>query len=147
MTPNFTGHNTYALDSKGRVTISAKYRDRVGARVFVTRGFGDTCLQVFPEERWNRLVEQVNSLSLGDERARLFRRKIMAWTSECELDRQGRIMIPENLRQFAHLDGEVIVSGVGDHLELWNPRLWQEMNEEGEEVFASVVEQLAELGI
>ncbi len=148
MTQNFTGHSTYALDNKGRLTISAKYRTRLSGRVFVARGFGgDICLQIFPEERWYRLAERVNSLPLGDPRGRLYRRKIMAWASECELDRQGRIMIPENLRQFAHLDGEVVITGVGDFLEIWNPRLWQEMNEETEGEFASIVEQLAGEGI
>jgi MraZ protein len=148
MTPNFTGHSTYSLDTKGRLTIPAKYRSRLSRTVVVARGLGDDgCLQLFPEERWNRLAEKVNSLPLGHAGARLFRRKFLAWASESDLDRQGRIMIPEMLRNYAKLDGEVVVVGVGDHLELWNPERWEEVNEAAEEVFATIVEQLAEVGI
>jgi len=122
------------------------FRSRLSPKLTVTRGV-ENCLQVFPEERWKRLTEVINAQPLGSGSARVIRRKLLASASECEMDRQGRIMIPEHLRRFAQLDGEAVVIGVGDYLEIWDPRIWMQIDEETEEEFVAIAEQLADEGI
>jgi len=146
MALNFIGQGSYSIDNKGRIIVPVKFRARLGSRAIVTRGI-ENCLQVFPEERWDSLTNRLNAQPFGSERARIFRRKFLASASECELDRQGRIMIPETLRKYAHLDGEGIIIGVGDYMEIWDPNIWKQFDESTEEEFLTIAEQLSEEGI
>ncbi len=146
MALNFIGQGSYSIDNKGRIIVPAKFRARLGPRAIVTRGI-ENCLQIFPEERWETLTMALNERPFGAEKVRIFRRKFLASASECELDRQGRIMIPETLRKYAHLDGEGIIIGVGDYLEIWAPDTWKQFDESTEEEFLAIAEQLSEEGI
>ena len=131
----FLGEFVHVLDDKGRLTIPAKFRADLETSLVVTRGI-DRCLAVFPIPEWEQLAEQVSELPLTDRQARAFRRLLFANASDVSPDKQGRILIPPRLREYAHLDGEVVVVGINTYMELWNPEAWNEEREqvEGENV-------------
>ncbi|MFO7741532.1 MAG: division/cell wall cluster transcriptional repressor MraZ [Anaerolineae bacterium] len=141
----FLGEFVHVLDSKGRLTIPAKFRAELDTGLVVTRGI-DRCLAVFPKPEWQQLAEQVSELPLTNRQARAFQRLLFANASEVAPDNQGRVLIPPRLREYAALDGEVVVAGLNTHIELWNPEAWNREREqlEGEEVD---IEGWAALGI
>jgi MraZ protein len=141
----FLGEFVHILDSKGRLTVPAKFRDGLDASLVVTRGI-DRCLAVFPMPEWEQLAEQVSELPMTDRRARAFRRLLFANAADVSPDKQGRILIPPRLREYAQLDGKVVVAGLNTYIELWNPETWNEEREhvEGDDVD---IEGWATLGI
>ncbi len=119
------GEFEHALDDKNRVTLPARFREAFVDGVFVTRGF-DPCLLVFPPEGWERFVaEQLAGLTPFSREARQKNRFLFAGGLETELDKQGRIGLTPPLIQHAGLERGVIVAGVRDHLELWEPEAWR----------------------
>jgi len=141
----FLGEFIHAIDEKGRLTIPAKFRADLAAGLVVTRGI-DRCLAIYPLEEWNRLAERVSALPLTDRRARAFRRLVFASAADAVPDRQGRLLIPPRLREYADLDSEVIVTGLNTYIEVWNTGGWAQERErvEGDDVDA---EEWAALGI
>lgn len=139
----FLGRYAHNVDSKGRLAIPARFREGLGAEVVITRGI-DRCLSLYPMETWIPLAEKVSSLSISDPDARYFRRMVFAEAAYLEVDRQGRILLPTDLREYAGIDREAIVVGVHSSIEIWSPDRWeaqaQVMNEEG----SSIAERLAE---
>jgi MraZ protein len=126
------GEYEHALDDKNRVTLPAKFRQAFADGVFVARGI-DPCLLVFPPEGWNRFVdEQLAGLNPFSREARQMSRLLFSGATETELDRQGRMVVPTPLLEHARLEREVVVAGVRDHLELWQPAAWRkELDEVG----------------
>ncbi|MFL7793041.1 MAG: division/cell wall cluster transcriptional repressor MraZ [Anaerolineae bacterium] len=124
----FLGEFIHTIDEKGRLTVPAKFRDELTKGLIVTRGI-DRCLAVYPMEEWSRLAEQVSALPLTDRLARAFRRLVFANASSVVPDKQGRILIPPRLREYADLDGEAIVTGLNTYIEVWNPDTWGEERE------------------
>lgn len=142
----FLGEYEHNLDDKGRLAVPARFREELGAGVIITRGF-DRCLMGFPLARWQTLAEQLNNLTMGQGDARNLRRLIFSGASDTPLDRQGRILIPQNLRDYAGLADQVIIAGVNTHFEIWSKTRWQEVLD-SLDVNASVyAEQLNELGL
>ena len=141
----FLGEFIHAIDEKGHLTIPAKFRADLAAGLVVTRGI-DRCLAIYPLEEWNRLAERVSALPLTDRRARAFRRLVFASAADAVPDRQGRVLIPPRLREYADLDSEVIVTGLNTYIEVWNVGTWAQERErvEGDDVDA---EEWAALGI
>jgi MraZ protein len=141
----FLGEFVHTLDGKGRLTIPAKFRADVDTSLVVTRGM-DRCLAMFPMDEWEQLSSRVSDLPMTDRRARAFRRFLFASASKVSPDKQGRILIPPRLREYADLDGEVVVAGLNNYIEIWNTDAWQGERErvEGDELD---VEGLAALGI
>lgn len=124
------GEFEHALDDKNRITLPAKFREAFADGVFVARGI-DPCLAAYPREDWNRFVQdRLAGLSPFSREARQMSRLLFATAVETELDRQGRIVLPPPLLAHANLEREVVVAGVGDHLELWEPRMWRKELEE-----------------
>ncbi len=119
----FLGEYSPTIDDKGRLTLPAKYRVQLAAGVVVTRGI-DKCLFIFPLDEWSKLAAQLSALPLTDPQARDFRRLIFAGATDTELDKQGRVLLPQNLREYANLDGNVIVAGLNNHIEIWTPEAW-----------------------
>jgi MraZ protein len=126
------GEHEHALDDKNRVTLPAKFRQAFADGVFVARGI-DPCLLVFPPDGWNRFVdEQLAGLNPFSREARQMSRLLFSGATETELDRQGRMVVPTPLLEHARLEREVVVAGVRDHLELWQPAAWRkELDEVG----------------
>jgi len=141
----FSGEYEHTIDDKGRLTIPAKFRPGLAEGLFVTRGL-DGCLFVLPPETWGDLSKKVANLPLAQASARLFSRMIYSGT-ECELDKQGRILLPAPLREHADIESEVVVIGVDSRLEIWSKKRWQELTTRMEEESSSIAEQLADLGI
>ena len=141
----FLGEFIHTIDDKGRLTIPAKFRADLAAGLVVTRGI-DRCLAIYALGEWERLAERVSALPLTDRRARAFRRLVFANASDAIPDRQGRVLLPPRLREYAGLDSEVIVTGLNTYIEVWNVDAWSKEREhvEGDE---ADVEEWAALGI
>ena len=121
----FMGEYRHTMDPKGRLTVPSRFRELLGTEFVVTRGL-DGCLFVYPMDRWGVYVEEVKNLPLTDKNARLFTRFIIAGATTCELDRQGRILLPVTLREFAGIEKDVLLAGMLDHIEIWNEEHWKE---------------------
>ncbi|HEX2110329.1 MAG TPA: division/cell wall cluster transcriptional repressor MraZ [Gaiellaceae bacterium] len=119
------GEYEHALDDKNRVTLPARFREAFADGVFVARGI-DPCLLVYPPDGWTRFVdEQMAGLNPFSREARQMSRYLFAGTVETDLDKQGRVMLPPPLLEHAKLRRGVVVAGVRDHLELWDPTAWR----------------------
>lgn len=120
----FLGRYNHNIDEKGRLTIPARYRDVLAAEgAYVTQGF-DQNLIVLTESAYEAITQRVSQMSVTDPNARLLRRLFFSTTDRAEIDRAGRILIPSFLRQFAELDGEAVIVGMGDYFEIWSPGIW-----------------------
>ncbi len=124
----FLGEYRHTIDDKGRLTIPAKYRALLAGGLVVTRGL-DNNLMAFTMEGWEALAERIKQLPLTDTNAREFKRRVFSGAVDLIPDRQGRILIPPYLREFAHIDSEAIISGMFDYVEIWNADDWQPMRE------------------
>lgn len=141
----FLGEYVHTVDEKGRLTIPARFRAGLDAGLVVTRGI-DRCLAIYPIEEWKQLAEQVSALPMTDRRARAFRRLVFANASDAIPDKQGRVLIPPHLREYAKLDSDAIVTGLDTYIEVWNPDAWQEERERVEGYDVNI-EEWAALGI
>jgi MraZ protein len=119
----FTGEYRHAIDGKGRIAVPARFRAELEDGAFVSRWI-DGCVAIFPRGAWDQLAARVASLPVSDAGARTFSRFVFSGAFEVELDRQGRALVPAGLREFATLEGEAVVVGARDHVELWNPDRW-----------------------
>jgi len=142
----FIGEFEHNLDNKGRLTIPARFREALAGGVVITRGL-DGCLWVFTREAWQDISRKIASLPMSNANARKFRRFIVSGASESIPDRNGRVIIPQKLREFAGIDGEVVVAGAMDRLEIWNPERWATEQNAITEDPESLAAQLADLGI
>jgi len=122
----FLGQFQHNLDDKGRLMIPARYRELLAGGAFITQGF-DKCLMVMTETYFQQVYERINAMNLADPIARMMRRLILSNAYSVEVDKVGRILVPQNLRSFISLDsGEAIVAGQGDYFEVWTPADWKE---------------------
>ena len=119
----FLGQFQHNLDEKGRLMIPAAFRQTLEGGAYVTQGF-DRCLMVMTEAYFGQVYERINAMNLADPAARMLRRLILSTAYPVELDKVGRILVPQNLRQFVGFDGEAIVAGQGDYFEVWTPAEW-----------------------
>jgi len=121
----FLGQFQHNLDDKGRLMVPARYRDLLAAGAFITQGF-DKCLMVMTDAYFGQVYERINSMNLADPTARMLRRLILSNAYPVEVDKVGRILVPQNLRQFLGItSGELTVAGQGDYFEVWAPAEWQ----------------------
>jgi MraZ protein len=121
----FLGQYQHNLDEKGRLMIPARYRELLAAGAFITQGF-DKCLMVMTDVHFKEVYDRINAMNLADQNARLLRRHILSNAYSVEIDRVGRILVPQNLRQIIGLNGEAIVAGQGEYFEVWSPDVWNE---------------------
>ncbi|OGL63381.1 cell division/cell wall cluster transcriptional repressor MraZ [Candidatus Uhrbacteria bacterium RIFCSPHIGHO2_02_FULL_47_44] len=142
----FIGEYKHNLDDKGRLAIPTKFRADLSKGAVVTRGL-DTSLFLFPKEEWDKLAEKLASLPLGQSNSRAFARLMLAGAMDVEVDKQGRVMLPEYLRVYAGLQKSVIIAGLYTRLELWDEATWNAYKSKMEEDAESVAEQLGELGV
>lgn len=140
----FRGRFEHSIDAKGRLAIPAKFRGELGDGLVVTRGI-ERCLTIYSASQWEPLAEKVSSLPYTDANARNFRRLVLAEAADCELDKQGRVIIPQYLRDFAGIDSEVIVAGLTTYIEVWSVKNWQEVQTTLENEGAAIAQHLANL--
>lgn len=139
----FMGEYNHTIDPKGRVIIPAKFRDSLGENFFVTRGL-DGCLFVYNEEEWTNFEEKLKTLPITNKDARNFVRFFLSSSDNVEMDKQGRINLPTKLIEYADLQKDVVLIGVGSRVEIWSKDRW-----EGVDTFddvEAVAEHMAELG-
>ena len=125
----FLGTYEHTLDTKGRITIPVKYRELVSGGAFITKGF-DQNLMVLTEETFQKLFKTVTSMNMANPTARELRRLMFANAFSVEVDKAGRILIPQILRTHASLDGDALILGSGSYFEIWSPALWKNHSEE-----------------
>ena len=138
------GEYEHSLDAKGRLIMPSKLRQDMGETFIVTKGL-DGCLFAFSQNEWLNFETKLKALPLSDKNARNFVRFFLSGATECEIDKQGRFLIPNNLRVAANLEKEVVIIGVGTRLEIWNKNIWQQCDEN---ISADEIAQnMANLGI
>ena len=123
------GEYEHTIDAKGRLSMPSKLRRDMGEAFIVTKGL-DGCLFAFSQDEWKNFETKLKSLPLSDKNARNFVRFFLAGATECEIDKQGRFLIPSNLREAAKLEKEAVIIGVGTRLEIWNKDVWTSKDEE-----------------
>jgi MraZ protein len=125
----FLGQYIYTLDDKGRLTIPSRFREGLSGSVVVTRGL-DHCLVIYPLDVWQGIADKVTALPITDPRGRALRRLFFADASHVELDRQGRVLLPDRLREYAGLEltSDAVIVGLHSYLELWSPQRWEQEN-------------------
>ncbi len=119
----FTGEYRHAIDGKGRVAVPARFRTQLAGGIVVAQWI-ETCLAIFPGSTWETMSATVGGLPMTDPNARQLQRRLFAGALETELDRQGRVLLSQNLRSWAGLGTEAMVLGLGDHAEIWAPDTW-----------------------
>lgn len=140
---SFKGSYAYSVDSKGRINIPARLRKYVSPDAndtfVVTRGY-EQCLYVYPLDEWNRLEESIRQLSSTNPRHRFFMRTLLERATESQLDGQFRISIPKELLHFAHIENDVLILGVLEHIEIWNPGKYEEYQKAQAESYETVAQ-------
>lgn len=126
--------------------MPAKFREALGETFIATKGL-DHCLFVYPADEWKTLEEKLRALPFTQPEARAFVRFFFSGATECELDKQGRILLPANLREYAQLDKDVVLVGVSSRVEIWSQTLWTDYSRQAEDAYASAAESLVNLGI
>lgn len=142
----FIGEYAHTLDEKARIAIPAKFRKRFARGVVVTRGL-DNCLFVYTSSEWAKLADKLVALPISQANSRAFSRLMLAGAIDLELDKQGRVIIPEYLRSFAKLGKRVIITGLYNRLEIWSEKSWKSYKHQTEAQSSSIAEKLGELGI
>lgn len=142
----FLGEYEHSVDSKGRIAVPARYRTQLEQGLIITRSF-DQCLFVYPQEEWENLSLKLNGLSFVQEEVRKARRMLFGNAFELELDRQGRILLPGSLREYASIGNDAIVAGMGSYIEMWSAELWRANQDDLTNDSAEIAQTLAELGL
>ena len=140
----FQGAFEHNLDNKGRLMLPVSQRAALATGVFVTRGI-DHCLWVYPRARWEQIAEKIHGVSRMKKNTRSFVRFFYGAAAELELDKQGRVLIPAYLREYADLEDEVVVVGAEDHLEVWNAAAFRQADAEVAQDPEALAESLSEL--
>ncbi len=140
----FMGEYNHTVDAKGRIIVPSRFREQLGDEFVVTKGL-DGCLFVYENSEWKNLEEKLHTLPLTNANARKFTRFFLAGATSCEVDKQGRILLPAVLREFAHIDKEAVLVGVGSRIEIWSKDNWQAANSYDD--MGEIAEHMEGLGI
>jgi MraZ protein len=142
----FYGEYQHSVDAKGRVIVPSKFRDGLGEKFIVTKGL-DNCLFVYSSEEWGNLETKLKALPFTDKDVRAFVRFFFAGATECEVDKQGRILLPQNLREYAGLEKDIYVIGVSTRVEIWDKTKWENYSGDDNMSAENIAEKMAMLGI
>ncbi len=140
----FMGEYNHTIDAKGRLIVPSKFRETLGDTFVVTKGL-DGCLFVYDREEWGIFEEKLKSLPITNKEARQFVRFFLAGAAEVEVDKQGRILVPNVLREFAQLNKDVVLIGVASRIEIWSKERFEGMA--AYEDMDEIAEHMAELGL
>ncbi len=138
------GEFQHSVDDKGRMIVPVKFREGLGSSFVMTRGL-DKCLFVYPMNEWETLEGKLKELPMTRADARSFVRFFLSGATECELDKQGRILIPATLREYANLEKDCVVIGVSNRVEIWSQASWMDYSQSAAESFALIAENLVDL--
>lgn len=135
-----------SMDAKFRMIVPAKYREELGHKCVLTRGI-DKCLYIYPVSQWNRFMEKLSSLPTADPNARAFIRHFYASAVEAEIDKQGRMVLPQELREYAGIEKDLVTVGILDKIEVWSKEEWSKSENQTELAPAEFAQKMAEYGI
>lgn len=142
----FIGEYSHNLDDKGRMAIPAKFRRELSKGAVVTRGL-DNCLFLYTKTEWAKLAEKLAALPISQSNSRAFARLMLAGAMDVELDKQGRVILPEYLRKFAGINKNLVVAGLYSRLEIWDEEKWDRYKNQTESESGAIAEKMAELGV
>ncbi len=142
----FIGEYKHNLDDKGRLAIPIKFRSLLKKGGVVTKGL-DNCLFLYTKEQWKKIAQKLSALPISQSKARAFARHLLAGAMDLEFDNQGRITLPEYLREFAVLNKNVVIAGLYNHLEIWDKDKWDDYKKESEKNSNLIAEELGDLAI
>lgn len=137
----FFGRFNHSLDDKGRLVIPSKMRDQFSRLIYIMKGY-DGALAIYKEQEFLKLVEQAEKLDFNKKNTRFYLRSQLASTCELELDKQGRVQIPTQLLNQYQIGKDVIIIGVGDHIEVWDKAIYEKYENEANENFEEIAENL-----
>ncbi len=142
----FMGEYQHNIDDKGRIIIPAKYREALGQSFVITRGL-DKSLFVYPLAEWQQIEQKLKTLPFTKADARKFTRFFFSGAVEAELDKQGRVSLPNNLRTYAELFKECIFVGISNRIEIWSKELWESYYQDAEESFNEIAEKIIDFDL
>jgi MraZ protein len=142
----FIGEYKYNLDEKNRLALPSKFRKLFSNGAVITKGL-DNCLFVYTKKEWDKLVEKLVKLPISQAKSRAFSRMMLAGAMDVNLDRQGRVVLPDYLKGFASLDKKVVIAGLYNRLEVWDEKLWTKYQRVSEKDSTEISEGLVDLGI
>jgi MraZ protein len=142
---SFKGRYSYSVDSKGRIALPAKLRKSVSPAAndtfILTRGF-EQCLFVYPQDEWNKVEESVRGLSPTNPQHRFFVRTLLQWATDVQIDGQARLSVPQDLLKFAAIENEVLILGVMERVEIWNPKIYEQYMNNQPATYETVAESV-----
>jgi MraZ protein len=142
----FIGEYQHILDEKKRVAIPSKFRARFRRGAVVTRGL-DNCLFIYPKQEWKAIAEKLGTMPVGERGTRSFVRLMLAGAVDVGLDSQGRVLVPQYLKQYAKLGKQVVIAGLFNRLEVWDLKKWDQYKRSAEKNQDEIAEQLGKLGM
>lgn len=142
----FLGEYQHSLDNKGRVTIPSKFREQLSDRFVATKGL-ENCIFLYSTQEWKGIEEKLRTLPFTRADVRSFARFFFSGASELDVDKQGRTVLPSNLREYAGIDRDVVIIGVGSRAEIWAHDKWADYNQENTGHYEQLAESLVDLGI
>ncbi|MFW5884939.1 MAG: division/cell wall cluster transcriptional repressor MraZ [Patescibacteria group bacterium] len=142
----FIGEYKHTIDTKKRLALPSKFRSSFKNKAVITRGL-DNCLFVYSMQEWKKIAEKLGNMPVGESSTRSFVRLMLAGAVDVELDSQGRILVPDYLKDYAGLGKEVIVAGLFNRLEIWDKTAWEKYKENAEKNQDKIAEELGKLGI
>jgi MraZ protein len=142
----FIGEYQHSIDPKKRLAVPSKFRDELKNKVVVTRGL-DKCLFIYPIKAWEELAGKLGTLPVGERATRSFIRLMLAGAVDVEIDRQGRVLVPDYLKSYAGLSRNVVITGVYNRLEIWDEKRWKIYKKSAEKNTDEIAEQLGKLGV
>ncbi len=142
----FLGEFTHKIDDKKRLTLPKAFLKSLGKEVVITRGL-DKSIFLYPKSEWEKVVEKIKDLSFTQKDARAFARFMLSGASLVQVDKSGRILIPEHLMSFARLKSKVTIAGVSDRIEIWDEKQWKRYTKQVEEDADLLAEKLGEVGV
>lgn len=139
------GEYKHSIDSKGRIIIPAKFREKLGENFIVTRGL-DGCLFGYPADEWEEVEEKLQKLPMAKRDARKFTRFFYSAATECKIDKQGRVNLPQTLIDFAELEKSCYLIGVSNRIEIWSKDNWDSFTKEAEDSYEDIAEDMIDFG-
>ena len=139
------GEYHHSLDPKKRLSLPSKFRKELGRKVVVTRGL-DHCLFIYDTGTWEKLMTKFSELSLGSADSRGFNRFMLSGAVDVDIDGAGRVLIPDYLKEFANLENDVVLAGVGNRVEIWDAKRWQTYKRKIESQANEIAAKLSDSG-
>ena len=140
------GQYKHTIDSKKRLALPAKFRGELGSKVIITKGV-ENCLVVYTEKEWEIMSQKLGNLPISQTEARSFTRHLLASAMEVTLDKLGRVLIPDYLKEYSNLKKDVVICGLSNRLEVWDEQKWESYTKNAEKGVEEVVSKLGQLGI